>query len=113
MLRRLQVSRELSDALVLEVLGACSPVPLDQVPGKYHLMNLCSYGAFEQAALWVLERTHPAWSLETTSCDGVHVVRLLSRHAPPLTVERRSSRLGTALLEAVVQATMANKRVGL
>lgn len=113
LLRRLQVNKELTDALVYEVLEKCSPTPFDEIAEKYDLAEHCSYAAWEQAALWVLARTHPDWVLQLEIDGPGSRARLLSRHAPPFTVERTNTRLATALLEAVVMVAICKRKMGL
>lgn len=109
--RRVQISRELTDALILEVLERCSPRDIDTIPQKYVLLDLCNNGFWEQAALWVLPWINPRWNLalKLDSDSKVWVVQLTS---PLFLVSRSGPILGRALIEALVEANVLAERVG-
>lgn len=113
LLRRLTVSKELNDELVLAVLEACSVEPIDKIAKKYDLVELCEVGAWEQAALWIFRRALPRWTLVLELGDVVHRVSVTSPHLPPFELERRGSKPGTLILESIVQSRLGLARLNL
>lgn len=112
LLRKLQQVRELNESTYLDVLGACSALPVDDVPEKFIMLEYCELGAWEQAALWMLPHCLPSWRLELCIAQPKTTARLISRCQPPLVVERSHARPATALLEAIVQACLGLERLG-
>ena len=115
LLRRVQTCKELTDSLVLEVLDTCAVKDINKIPHKYVLQDFCSYGAWDQAAIWVFHQCFPGWTLsvEIVGQGGKQRVRILSPHSPPLTSERLHLVPGHAILEAIVHAKTVLARTGI
>lgn len=103
--RRLTQARELTDALIFEVLEQCAERELVRIEEKYVLSALCHRGYWEQAALWVLNEAVPSWNVQVLiPAKGLATAALTDPGRPIYQIRKQAVTPGRALIEALVEA---------